>query len=132
MLDDGRCRRFELAHQLPGCVKIDQVVVREFFTVQLLARGHTEIAQCVECRFLVRILTVAKARLSRGYDSQLFRKRFCAAGIIAVYERKTVCNGGVIGGGMLEGLFRESPVSSRAETRSVRSQLGRDLAILAR
>src|SRR5579872_6838954 len=62
VLDDGRRGTSELVYELPAGIQVDEIVVREFLTVQLFRACDSYATGSIKRSRLVRIFAVAQVQ----------------------------------------------------------------------
>ena len=70
VFDDGGGGQIELLDQLPGGVKVDQVVKGQFLALNLLGIGDAAMMEAIERGGLVRIFTIAKGLAAPSGDGK--------------------------------------------------------------
>ena len=115
VLDDGDGRFVEFFNEGPAGIEVDEIVVAEFFALELAGVGYAQAgAVGVKGGALVGVLAVAEAGGLGQVDAEGCGE-VCCCGEGAVWfwsvgdfvER--IGDGGVVGGGGGEGLFGETP-----------------------
>src|SRR5205085_469309 len=101
MLNNRRRGQFELLHKLPSCVQVNQIVIGQFFPVELFGAGNPAVLKTVQRSFLVRVFTIAESGATACHNSEPLRKLlFFYAAFIGMYLEKASRYDIIVGGGV--------------------------------